>query len=154
MRRRAVWFASLLVVLVLAVAAARSANEETAVREAAAAMQRGEFAAAEATLRAELRVRPNGALALSLLGLALDNQKKFREAADAHGRARANAPNSADVWSNYGRHLELTGDDKGALAAYVKALSIDPNHHNANLQAARLALKQKDGTGALGFLKK
>ena len=69
------------------------------LREAAAALQRGEFAAAETKLRGELKLRPNDAEALSLLGVALDNQSKFSEAEPLHRRAMAaRSPIGARLW--------------------------------------------------------
>jgi len=49
------------------------------MRDAAAAMQRGDFPAAERALRAELQKRPDDGLVLSLLGLTLDNLKQPRK---------------------------------------------------------------------------
>jgi len=154
MRRRLLHSASLLATLVLCMPTARPADDNSAIREAAAAMQRGDFPAAEQTLRAELRARPNDALALSLLGLALDNRKESKEADDAFRRALANAPRSPDVQSNYGFHLLFTGDEKGAREAFLKAVAADPAHYNANVQLARLALKRKSGAEALTCLKR
>ena len=154
MRRRLLHSASLLATLVFCMPPARPADDNSAIRDAAAAMQRGDFPAAEQTLRAELRARPNDALALSLLGLALDNRKKPKEADDAFRRALANAPRSPDVQSNYGFHLLFTGDEKGAREAFLKAVAADPAHYNANVQLARLALQRKSGGEALTCLKR
>src|SRR5689334_16826800 len=84
------------------------------VREAAAALQGGDFTAAEKKLRAELKLRPNDIDALSLLGAALDNQQKFTEADPLHRRAIAATPPSPRAFGNYGHHLLLTGDQRGA----------------------------------------
>ena len=51
------------------------------LREAVAAMQRGEFPAAERQLRSQVAAHPDDALALSLLGVTLDNLKRITEAA-------------------------------------------------------------------------
>ena len=79
-------------------------------REAVAAMQRGDFHAAELKLRAEVAAHPTDAAALSLLGVALDSQNQLREAAEFHRRAVAAAPRTAGVLSNYGLHLSATGE--------------------------------------------
>ena len=76
-------------------------------------LQRGDFSAAEQTLRPEVKSRPHDAAALTLLGVALDSQKKFQEAEEFHRRAVADAPNSPDVWNNYANHLLATGDESG-----------------------------------------
>jgi tetratricopeptide (TPR) repeat protein len=122
------------------------------LREAAAALQRGDFTAAETKLRAELKLRPNDPDALSLLGVALDNQKKFSQADPLHRRAIAAAPPSARAFGNYGSHLLLTGNERGAREALQKALAIDRTDRYANLRLAQFALAAKDGRGALVYL--
>jgi len=154
MRRRLLHSAFALVALELCMPPVRAADDNSAIRDAAAAMQRGDFPAAEQTLRAGLQARPGDALAWSLLGLALDNQKKSKEADDAFRRALANAPRSPDVQSNYGLHLLLAGDEKAAREAFLKAVAADPAHYNANVQLALLALKRKSGADALTCLKR
>ncbi len=138
----------------VAILAAVSLAAELApgVRDAAGAIQRGEFAAAEAKLRGELKLRPNDLDAVSLLGVALDNQRKFAEAEPLHRRAIAAAPPSVLAFDNYGNHLLLTGDQRGARDAFQKALGIDRADRYANLQLAQLALAAKDTKGALIYL--
>lgn len=122
------------------------------VREAVAAMQRGDFAAAERELRAEVTAHPSDAPALSLLAVALDNENKLQDAAAFHRRALAAAPNSTDVLGNYGNHLLRAGDDEGARQAYLKVVAIDSANSGANFQLARLALLRKDTTEARRYL--
>jgi len=139
---------------VLAVwANALAADGGSAIPEALAELRRGDFAAAERTLQPEVKARPNDGAALSLLGVALDGQKKFPEAEAAHRRAAACAPNSPDVWNNYANHLLGTGDAAGARTLYLKVLALDPASYNANVQLARLSVKQKNAAEALGYLK-
>ena len=145
---------SLLAVLLFCLSAGRAADGGATLRDAVAALERGDFPSAEQKLRAELVAHPSDATALSLLGVALDNQKKFREAAEAHRRAIANAPRSAGILHNYGNHLGMTGDDEGARKVYLQVVALDPANHDANLQLARLALKRKSGPEALGYLKR
>src|ERR1017187_2611098 len=139
--------------ILLALAFGLAADDGPAIREALAALQRGDFAAAERTLRSEVRARPNDGASLTLLGVALDNQKKFKEADDMHRRAAASAPNSPDVWNNYANHQLGTGDEEGARKLYLRVVALDPAHYNANVQLMRLALKGKRGPEALGYLK-
>src|SRR2546426_9227767 len=96
------------------------------LRDAAAALQRGDFAGAETKLRSELKLHPNDADVLSLLGVALDNQQKFTEADSNHRRAIVADVKSARALGNYGNHLLLTGNEKGAREAFQKAIAIDP----------------------------
>ncbi len=136
----------------LVVALCLAADLTPGLREAAAALQRGEFAAAEMKLRGEVKLRPNDAEALSLLGVALDNQSKFSEAEPLHRRAMALAPQSARAFGNYGNHLLLKGDQRGAREAFQKALAVDRTDRYANLQLAQFALASKDTKGALLYL--
>lgn len=122
--------------------------------DALAAMRRGDFAAAERELRAEVAAHPSEAAALSLLGVALDSENKVKEADEFHRRALAAAPNSVDVLGNFGNHLFRMGDDDGAEQAYRKIVAIDPANAGANLQLARLAAKRKDGEAARKYLAK
>lgn len=142
------------VTAVVAILAAVSLAADLApgVRDAAAAIQRGEFAAAEAKLRSELKARPNDLEAVSLLGVALDNQRKFAEAEPLHRRAIAATPPSVLAFDNYGNHLLLSGDQRGARDAFQKALGVDRADRYANLQLAQLALAAKDTKGALIYL--
>ena len=136
----------------MAAAIGLSADESPAIRGGAlAALQRGDFAAAEQVLRPEVKARPGDSGALTLLGVALDSQKKYKEAEEMHRRAAAGAPNSPDVLNNYANHLLGTGDAAGARKLYLRVVALDPVHRNANVQLIRLALKNKEGAEALGY---
>jgi tetratricopeptide (TPR) repeat protein len=131
-----------------------AADDGANFRDAVAAFQRGDFVAAEQQARAALQTRPNDGLVLSLLGAALDNQQRLREADESHRRAVAAAPGSVDVWNNYGNHRLRAGDDEGGRQAYLKVVGLDPANFNAVVQLARLALKRKAGAEALGYLRR
>lgn len=146
--------ASRLAALLLYIAAARATDDGAAIRDALAALQRGDFVSAEHTLRAEVRVHPNDGAALTLLGVALDGQKKFQEAEGVHRRAVANAPRSADALNNYANNRLGAGDEEGARQLYLRVVALDPAHFNANVQLTRLALIRKNGPEALDFLKR
>ena len=144
-RRVAVWIAFLAGMCV-------AADLAPGVREAAAALQHGDFAAAETKLRGELKLRPNDADAISLLGVVLDNEQKFEAAALQHRRAIAATPPSARAFGNWGNHLLMTGDQRAAREAFQKAIAIDRTDRYANLQLAQMALAAKDTRGALVYL--
>jgi tetratricopeptide (TPR) repeat protein len=143
-----------IVVLLLSIAAGRAADNRSVFRDALAAVQRGEFRAAEQKLRPEVAAHPDDAPALSLLGVALDNLNRFQEAAEFHRRAIAAAPRSADILNNYGNHLAATGEDAAARDAFLKAIAVDPANFNANLQLARQAVRRKNGGEALRYLRR
>ncbi len=117
-----------------------------------AALQRGDPVAAEQKLRAELKAHPDEAEAFSLLGVALDNQKKFPEAAEAHKQALAKAASSAGILNNYGNHLLLSDDPQAARDVFLKAVSIDAHDDYALLQLGQLAIRAGTGDEALQYL--
>lgn len=141
--RRLAWVIPILVVI------AAAASD---IRDAIAALQRGDSAAAEQIARAELRLRPNDPVVLSVLGAALDKQGKFAEAEQTHRRAVAIAPDSVDVLSNYATHQLASGDNAAARATYRKVIALDPANWGGNVQLARLALENRDGAETLGHL--
>jgi Flp pilus assembly protein TadD len=122
------------------------------LRDAMAALGRGDFQAAEQKLRAEVAAHPDDAWLLSLLGAALDNLKRVPEADAYHRRAAARAPHSIDVLNNFAAHLWLAGREQEAGRVFRQIVAIDPAHTGANLQLARLALKEGDGREALRCL--
>ena len=121
-----------------------------------AALQRGDSVTAEQKLRSELKTNPDEAEAMSLLGVALDNQKKFAEADEMHKNAMAKAVASAGILNgilnNYGNHLLITGDPKAARDIFLQAVGLDPGDDYANLQLAQVALKSGNGQEALQYL--
>lgn len=154
MRSTLLQSAALLAALLWSIAAGWGADEGPVFREALAALQLGDFRGAEQKLRPEVAAHPNSGSALSLLGVALDKQNQFREAAEFHRRAVAAAPRAVDILGNYGNHLLATGEDGAARDAFLKVVALDPGNLNAKIQLARQALKRKNGTEALGYLKK
>jgi tetratricopeptide (TPR) repeat protein len=145
---------ALLALLLWCIPAGRAADSRAVFRDALAALQRGDFRAAEQKLRTEVAAHPNDGAALSLLGVALDNQNQFREAGEFHRRAVAAAPRSGDILSNYGNHLLAAGEETAARDAFLKAIALDPANANANLQLARQSLQRKNAAEALRYLKR
>jgi tetratricopeptide (TPR) repeat protein len=133
---------------ILCLTFAHAADDNTARQEAAAALQRGDVAGAEAKLRAALKDHADDAETLSLLGFTLDLQKKFPEAAAIHRGAVSLAPRSTRVLGRYGNHLLGAGDEQGARKVFEDAIAVDPADRYANLQLAQLALRAKDAAHA------
>jgi protein SCO1 len=131
-----------------------AADDPAAIQDALAALERGDFTAAEQKLRAVVQSHPNQAPALTLLGVALDNLRKFPEADAVHRRAVANAPRSPDVLNNYANHLLGAADEAGARKVYLQVVALDPANFNANVQLAQIALKGKHGAEALDYLQR
>jgi len=132
--------------------AAAVAAEPDALHQAAAAFERGDYAAAEKELRPKLRATPGDAAALGLLAVVLDNQGKLDEAGEYYRHALVVTPHSASLLNNYGNHLLKTGQKVAARAAFLKVVDVNPAHPNANAQLARLALDDKDGPDASRYL--
>ncbi len=122
------------------------------MRDAMAALGRGDFAAAEPKLRAQVAAHPDDAWALSLLGAALDNLQRVTEADAFHRRAAAMAPRSVDVLNNFAAHLWLAGREDEAGKVFRQVVAIEPAHAAANLQLARLALREGNAQEALRCL--
>ncbi len=116
----------LLSILFLSMPAVRSAAGQAAIRDAAAALSKGDFAAAEQTLRAELHDHPDEVEALALLGAALDGQNKSREAEDVRGRALT--AGERNPGANYAAGMALAGAGRfdQAEAFLARALASAP----------------------------
>ena len=122
---------------------------DSALARAAAALEHGQFAQAEAGLRVYLREHPDNLRARGLLGAALDAQQKYDEAGTLYREALRRAPASVLLLNNFGNHLLQRGDSEGARRAFESVRRIEPSHPNANLQLARLAVDRHQGADAL-----
>ena len=123
--------------------------QDDAISDAVAALERGDLANAEQTLQAVLKTRPNDAAALGVLGVVLDQEKKYHEADGVYRRALAVSPHSAALLNNYGNHLVATGKSAEARKVFVQVLALNPGQPNALVQLARIALERKSGNEAL-----
>jgi tetratricopeptide (TPR) repeat protein len=86
----------------------------------------GRFAEAEAGYRTVLQRNPNDARALHLLGTALLQSRRPKDAVTPLRRAAELVPQLAPVHFALGDALRFTGDVAGAEAAYRKCLAINP----------------------------
>lgn len=102
-------------------------------------MRRGDFASAESMLRSEAETRPDDAWVVSLLGVALDNQKRISEAEQFHARAVSLSPHSAEILTNYGTHLWSAGQYNKAEALFATALAASPAYFTALLNLGVMA---------------
>jgi len=116
-------------------------------------LQQGRLAEAERSLRSQIARAPQDARALLLLGVVLDNEKKFDEAEAFYRRATKSAPEAAPVWNNFGNHWLARGRPEEACTAFTRVLAIDPNHANAHLQLARISLDQGNAAQAVTHLR-
>ncbi len=121
---------SIFAIALMLASVALAAQQDPASQSAAAAMKRGDFQAAEKTLRAEVAAHSSNAWALSLLGVALDNQKKLAEAEEFHSQAVSLSPNSAEILNNYGTHQWIVGQLDKAEVTFSRALAAAPAYFN------------------------
>jgi len=122
------------------------------LEKAAEDFQAGKVSESEQALRTALKQAPRDPSALGLLGVVLDAQNRFDEAASAYQQALAQAPRSPALLNNLGNHYMAMGKPEQARAAFLKVVAVDPHHANANLQLAELAISKKQGTTALKYL--
>src|SRR5690349_7239001 len=108
--------------------------QDDAISDAVAALERGDLANAEQSLQGLLNTRPNDAAALGVLGVVLDQEKKYREADGVYRRALAVSPRSAALLNNYGNHLIATGKSAEARKVFVQVLALNPGQPNALVQ--------------------
>ena len=144
--------ASIQALAVLCSLAPAARAQSAGVRDAMAALERGDFRSAEQKLRAEVAAHPDDAWTLSLLGASLDNLKQVPEADAFHRRAVAMAPRSLDILNNFAAHLWLAGQEQEAGQVFRRMVAIQPDHPGANLQLARIALKEGHPAEALRCL--
>lgn len=93
--------------------------------------QAGRLEPAADLLRAFLAGMPFDAAANHLLGGIYYRQGKYGLARDHWARACATPGATAEMFNNYGAALKALGDVAGAVAAYRRALGVDPNYADA-----------------------
>jgi tetratricopeptide (TPR) repeat protein len=90
--------------------------------------------------------------ALMVKGASLDAEQRYGEAEAYYQRALKLAPDSAQVLNNVANHYLASGDRDRARKFYIRAIAIDSNHANANLQLAQMSVDDKQGRQALAYL--
>jgi Flp pilus assembly protein TadD len=99
-----------------------------------------------------MRAHPNDTTAMGVLGVVLDQEKKFAEADEVYRRAVALSPGSPGLLNNYGNHLLAMGKPEEARKVFLRVVGLDPAHVNAKVQLARIALERKMPMEALRYL--
>ncbi len=116
------------------------------------AFQEGKLQQAEDTLQAALSEQPLDSRAVGLMGVILDAEKRYDDAERYYEHALELNPRSASLINNLGNHYLARGDTERARAAYLKVVTIEINHPNANLHLAQISIADKDGRAALRCL--
>jgi tetratricopeptide (TPR) repeat protein len=131
---------------------AQQPGPDLALDEAATAFEQGKTEEAEQKLRPVLEKHPSNLRALLLAGAVLDAGGRYSEADEYYQRALKIAPGSAQLLNNAANHYLASGNRSRAREFYLKAVAVDAQHPNANLQLARMSVEEKQGRQALAYL--
>lgn len=142
----------LVAVLITCILGIRAVAQEDALTKAIAALQRSDYASAEQMLRDRLRAQPGDHEALGVLGVVLDQEKKYGEADEVYRRALANSPPEPALLNNFGNHLIAAGKLAEARKTFLRVIGLDAGNNNALVQLARIALQNNAANEALGYL--
>lgn len=81
-----------------------------------------------------------------------DSEHKCTEAEQAYQQALTHGSTSQALLNNLGNHYLLCGDPAKARTYFERLVKANPQHANGNLQLARIAVDQHQGTRALDYL--
>jgi len=82
----------------------------------------------------------------------LDSEQKCGEAERLYQQVLAQGAPSLALLNNLGNHYLLCGDPEKARTYFERLLKLNPQHANANLQLARIAVDRHQGESALVYL--
>jgi tetratricopeptide (TPR) repeat protein len=108
-----------------------------------------DYPAAEAAFRRAATLRPDDPAAHFHLGIALEQQGKYREAADAYGTAIRLKPDYAAAHHNRGACLKQLGDQPGALRAFQDAVRYKPDLADSHRELGVLLARSGQDAEAL-----
>lgn len=120
------------------------------LEQAFAQYQRGDLAAAEATL-GPITDHPS---ALHLMGLIRVRQGRLPEAADVLGRAVASRPQEAQAHFNHGKVLAALGRYSEAADAFSAAVALDPQHGEAMFGHGKVLQAMGEAAGAIAAFRR
>ncbi|MEZ5458161.1 MAG: sulfotransferase [Steroidobacteraceae bacterium] len=127
-------------------------NGTTLLPRAVAAYQAGDYVAAEQHARALLQAGAQRANAATLLGMALEAQRRHVEAVEAFTTAALAEPNQASHWINVGTAARAAGWHDEALAAYTRAAQLGEHSPDFQYNVALLHLDRGDYESAQALL--
>ncbi len=105
--------------------------DQTTLLQAFEHYKAGRLEPAAELLQAFLGAAPFDGPANHLLGGIYYRQGKHGAAREHLGRACSAPAATAEMFNNYGAVLQALGDGQGAVAAYRRALALDPNYADA-----------------------
>lgn len=106
---------------------ATAVADDSVIDPIVAAMQAGDLATAERRCRAALEREPDGSDLLLLLGLALQQQGRPRDAVEYFARLTELNPEDSLHWGNHATALKLAGDVEAAREAAETAVHCAPD---------------------------
>jgi tetratricopeptide (TPR) repeat protein len=112
----------------------------------------GEAAAFEEDLRKKLGANPNEFMSLYSLATLLSLQDRYPESVEYFRRAEQQETRNQLLYFNYAFALSKAGQVDAAIAAYQKALRIDPIFHEAHYNLAMLYVQRADYASAVQHL--
>lgn len=98
----------------------------------------GQLPAAELKAKTLLKQYPGALVVYNVLGVALEGQRKFEEAAESYRKALALNPSISEMHFNLGSVLAQLGRDNEAIASYKRAIAISPGLAVAHFNLASL----------------
>src|SRR5438093_8513933 len=106
------------------------------LERAASLIEARAFDRAAAVLRELLSADPEDRRAKELLAFALESSGDLAGERKVRASLAAAFPGDARIQTDYGRVLERAGDERGALAAYLRARALSPDRRHPDLDAA------------------
>src|SRR5262249_16793518 len=122
---------------------AQPSDPEAVLERAARDFEQGRTADAERGIRAVLEKNPSDLHALLLIAAVLDSRQKYAQGESYYQHAPKMAPASAKLLKNFANHSPAAGTPRLAREYYRKAIAVQPEHANANLQLARMSVEEK-----------
>jgi Flp pilus assembly protein TadD len=113
-----------------------------------------DYAQAESHLRAAVRADPRMARTHNALGVLADMQRDHGRAQQHFEDALALAADSPQVLNNLGYSRYLSGNQRGAIAAFQEAIKTDPSYKRAWRNLALVYARQRNYEKALDALSK
>ncbi|HKP12360.1 MAG TPA: tetratricopeptide repeat protein, partial [Blastocatellia bacterium] len=136
----------------VAAAQAQKQNTDARLEQAAALIRQNRLADAEQQLNYILKLAPNEARALNLLGTIRGSQRRFDEAETFFAKAIAADPRLAGAHMNLAYLYMLKGAPDRTVGELKEVLRIEPANADALTKLAQLLLSQGRVDECIGFL--
>ena len=109
-------------------------------------MEKGNFAAAERSLKKILKERPTNSMAMQLLGHVYYRTERYKEAEQVYRNMLKNNEFDATAYNNLGQTLNRQGRQQEALQALLQSRELNPNNMTVyiNLSVVYAALNEHE----------